>query len=196
MKYEIIRQTFEDLAEKSWQLDIGSFESHISIDISISFKPGRLYLWITRRTDTPLTQLLKYQGTTEMPQSDSLADCLSLHPDFQDAHASTSRLPSLYSDFSRHRQSDPAAFRSNVEWWRKILTEVLKHGWQEENLRLRDTKDAPSNSNDSKGKEREGERQTSRLVLRVDEGLKGNWTLDSVGIPLGLGTVIVSRSDL
>ncbi len=122
-----------------------------------------------------------------MPPSAALSEYLQRHPDFRDRTSSASRLPSLYSDFGRHRQSDPASFRSNVEWWRAILTETLRLGLQEDRSVGADA--ALSTASASKGKSRET--ASSRLSLKVDESLKDRWTLNDVGRPLSLGDVIV-----
>ncbi|KAF8589981.1 hypothetical protein K439DRAFT_1644850 [Ramaria rubella] len=40
---------------------------------------------------------------------------------------SCSRLQSLYSDFSPQKQSNPAGFQSNVDWWRRTLLQGVLH---------------------------------------------------------------------
>lgn len=94
----------------------------------------------------------------------------SRYADFKNPSSSASRLPSLYSDLARHRNSDAASFKANVEWWRKILTDTLKHGLQADG-RASTTVD--------------------HIVLHVNETMRERWTVDQVGRPLGLGTVVV-----
>ncbi|KAI0636980.1 Snf7-domain-containing protein [Trametes polyzona] len=45
------------------------------------------------------------------------------------ASASTSRLKSLYSDFTYQKQSNPTSYASNVEWWHRTLEGALLRGW-------------------------------------------------------------------
>ena len=102
---------------------------------------------------------------------------LAKHPSFQDASSSSSPLPSLYADLSRQKRSNAAGYRANVEWWQRILTEVVWQG-------------AQSTSTSTSGGGGVGE--SDRLVLHLDEAFKAGWTLEAVGRPLGLGTVVVS----
>ncbi|KAJ7580979.1 hypothetical protein C8J56DRAFT_1029362 [Mycena floridula] len=46
------------------------------------------------------------------------------------AAASSSRLQALYSGFSRQKQSNPASYNANVEWWRRILESFVQGGLQ------------------------------------------------------------------
>ena len=80
--------------------------------------------------------------------------------------SSTSRLKSLYSDVSRQKHSNPAAYRSTVHWWREVLqTVVLKH-W------------LPQSSD--------------TLVLHALPTLADSFRYEGTGKPLCLATVIVS----
>ena len=80
--------------------------------------------------------------------------------------SSTSRLKSLYSDVSRQKRSNPAAYRSTVHWWREILqTVALKH-W------------LPQSSD--------------TLVLHALPTLADSFRYEGAGKPLCLATVIVS----
>ncbi|KAL7283383.1 hypothetical protein ACG7TL_002813 [Trametes sanguinea] len=45
------------------------------------------------------------------------------------ASSSTSRLKSLYSDFTYQKHSNPTSYSSNVEWWRRTLESALVRGW-------------------------------------------------------------------
>lgn len=112
-------------------------------------------------------------ASKQSSKPNTLSAYLSQHPDFADPSSSSSRLPSLYSDLSRQRQSNPAGYRANVEWWRTILEDVCRKGIQ-------------SDEPEGKGKGKD------RLVLHADEGMQARWTVEQVGRPLGLGTVIVS----
>jgi charged multivesicular body protein 7 len=80
-----------------------------------------------------------------------------------------SRLKFLYSDFSGQRQSNPSAFVSNVEWWRRTLEAVVFHGWQS-------SSDTPD-----------------KLVLHAPGPLMAEaYRVEGAGKPLALATVIVS----
>ena len=78
---------------------------------------------------------------------------------------STTRLKSLYSDISRQKTSNPAAYSSNVEWWRKTLATLAAQGLQ-------------SGTSDT-------------LVLHVYPELIETLRYEGVGKPLGLAAVIV-----
>lgn len=87
--------------------------------------------------------------------------------------ASTSRLKFLYSDFSRQKQSNPASFSSNVEWWRRTLETLVLKGWQSQ------TPTAPTNPD--------------RLVFHaVGPQVTEQFRVEGAGKPLGLSAVIVS----
>lgn len=114
-------------------------------------------------------------------QGAGLQAYLSSHPSFQDPRSSSSALPSLYSDLSRQRKSNPAGYRANIEWWRDILTDVT---WQGVQL---DASDKDRQPNDKSGL---NQASSSRTVFHLDETTKIRWTVSSVGRPLGLGTVL------
>lgn len=82
---------------------------------------------------------------------------------------STSRLKSIYSDLSRQKNSNPAAFNSNLEWWRKTLIDLVQLGLQA------DTSDS--------------------LLLHVDSNLAEILRYEGVGKPLGLAAVITELRD-
>lgn len=83
--------------------------------------------------------------------------------------SSVSRLKSLYSDVSRQKHSNPAAYRSTVHWWREVLqTAALKH-W------------LPQSSD--------------TLVLHALRTLADSFRYEGAGKPLCLATVIVSSLD-
>ncbi|KAI0093725.1 Snf7-domain-containing protein [Irpex rosettiformis] len=84
---------------------------------------------------------------------------------------SSSRLKFLYSDFSRQKQSNPASFTSNAEWWRRTLEAITVKGWQEHGA----THSAHPN----------------RLVLHATgPQIIEQFKVEGVGKPLGLATVI------
>ncbi|KZT70129.1 hypothetical protein DAEQUDRAFT_668334 [Daedalea quercina L-15889] len=84
------------------------------------------------------------------------------------ASSSSSRLKTLYSDFSLQKQSNPTSYASNVEWWRRTLEAVVLRGWL-----------AQSNSN------------PDRLVLHATGStLADDFRYEGIGKPLGLPTVI------
>lgn len=80
--------------------------------------------------------------------------------------ASKSRLQSLYSDFERQKQSNPASFTANVEWWRRTLEDLTWSGRQKQSL--------------------------NRVVLTVSQSLLDGLRLEGVGKPIGLAAVVVS----
>jgi charged multivesicular body protein 7 len=75
------------------------------------------------------------------------------------------RLQALYADFTRQKQSSPAAFRSNVEWWSNTLCAVAERRLQ------------PSCSH--------------ALIFRADVSLPDTFRYEGVGKPLSLAAVIV-----
>lgn len=80
--------------------------------------------------------------------------------------SSTSRLKSLYSDVSRQKHSNPAAYRSTVHWWREVLQAVVLKHW------------LPQSSD--------------TLVLHALPTLVDSFRYEGAGKPLCLATVIVS----
>lgn len=103
-----------------------------------------------------------------------LQEWLHQQPDFRDPSSSTSRLPSLYSDLAAHKSTNHASFESSVAWWKKTLFRACLAGAQ--------------STSSSKGKQPQ---TCDRLVLHVSQDLLDACTLDSVGQPLGLGSVVV-----
>jgi charged multivesicular body protein 7 len=89
---------------------------------------------------------------------------------------SSSRLQSLYSDFTRQKNSNPASYNANVEWWRRNLEIELWDG-------LADT--PPSEDGSTGGS------SGDRLILHANRTLLDNLRLEGVGKPIGLGAVIV-----
>ncbi|OBZ75418.1 hypothetical protein A0H81_04292 [Grifola frondosa] len=87
------------------------------------------------------------------------------------ATSSTSRLKSLYSDFSLQKQSNPTSYASNVEWWRKTFESVVLKGWTSQSHAQPAYPD--------------------RLVLHANGPLLADeFRLEGVGKPLSLATVV------
>lgn len=95
------------------------------------------------------------------------------------ASTSTTRLQALYSDFSRQKNSNPASFQANLEWWRKSLESIVSSGFQDERV-------SASTQQKSTGK--------SRLVLHANSALLEQVKIPRVGKPLALGTVLVRQN--
>ncbi|EIW60360.1 uncharacterized protein TRAVEDRAFT_145680 [Trametes versicolor FP-101664 SS1] len=90
------------------------------------------------------------------------------------ASSSTSRLKSLYSDFTYQKQSNPTSYASNVEWWRRTLEDMLLRGW------LSDTHNANATPD--------------RIVLHATGvAFTEHFRFEGVGKPLSIPTVIVSQ---
>ncbi|CAO1621751.1 unnamed protein product [Sympodiomycopsis kandeliae] len=103
-------------------------------------------------------------------QPETIQEYLATLPEFQSRTSHSSPLPSLYSSLSSLRSSNPSAYRANVDWWNKHLSQSVAQG----------------SSRTVKGKAKE----TDRLVLKVDEDLLDGWTIEEVGRPMGLATVV------
>ncbi|CDO68293.1 hypothetical protein BN946_scf184799.g20 [Trametes cinnabarina] len=91
------------------------------------------------------------------------------------ASASTSRLKSLYSDFTYQKHSNATSYSSNVEWWRRTLESALVRGWLSE-----------SHSSGT---------ISDRLVLHATGvSFIEHFRVEGVGKPLSIPTVIVSAA--
>lgn len=113
--------------------------------------------------------------TPATPSGPSLSIASSLPPF---STTSTSRLQALYSDFSRQRQSNPASYHANVEWWRKALESLVGSGSQDIDF--------------SRGPSQEHHLSKSdRLVLHANRNLMERVKIPRVGKPLSLGSVLV-----
>ncbi|KAL5529742.1 hypothetical protein ACEPAG_5727 [Sanghuangporus baumii] len=82
---------------------------------------------------------------------------------------SKARLKSLYSDISRQKTSNPAAYTSNVEWWKRTLSTLAARGLQ---VGTSDT-----------------------LILHANPELVETLRLEGVGKPLGFAAVISELRD-
>jgi charged multivesicular body protein 7 len=78
---------------------------------------------------------------------------------------SKARLQALYADFSRQKQSSPAAFRANVEWWAHTFQDLIERRLQ------------PGSPHG--------------LILRANTTLPDVFRYEGVGKPLSLSTVVV-----
>ncbi|KAI5119736.1 hypothetical protein M0805_008666 [Coniferiporia weirii] len=85
------------------------------------------------------------------------------------SYISTTRLKSIYSDLSRQKSSNPAAFNSNIDWWKRTLGALVRQGLQ-------------ADSNDA-------------LVLHASPELAECLRYEGVGKPLGLAAVITELQD-
>ncbi|KAH9951971.1 hypothetical protein B0H21DRAFT_7245 [Amylocystis lapponica] len=84
---------------------------------------------------------------------------------------STSRLKSLYADFSLQKHSNPTSYASNVEWWRRTLETVVSSGW------------LPQHQGDTAAPD--------RLILHANGPVLAEaFRYEGVGKPLALPTVI------
>ncbi|MCO5596155.1 hypothetical protein L7F22_050215 [Adiantum nelumboides] len=114
-------------------------------------------------------------------KSSSFSEWLHIREDFKEPLSANSSLPALYADLAAHRSSNKASFEASVEWWRKLLYSACMEG----------VLSGPNSSSlTTKGKEPEIS-TTDRLTLHVNQALLDGLTVDEVGRPLGLGTVIM-----
>ena len=92
------------------------------------------------------------------------------------ASTTTSRLKSLYSDFTYQKHSNPISYASNVQWWRHTLETAQLQGWLSE-----------SHNRSSVGA------SPDRLVMHAyGAALADKFRVEGVGKPLSIPTVIVS----
>ncbi|TBU50771.1 Snf7-domain-containing protein [Dichomitus squalens] len=90
------------------------------------------------------------------------------------ASVTTSRLKSLYSDFTYQKQSNPTSYASNVEWWRHTLEAALLRGWLSQS----------HNANNTGA-------SSDRLVLHAyGVAFADKFRVEGVGKPLSIPTVI------
>jgi len=123
----------------------------------------------SRSSSFPSSRSHNDASSTPLPFMTSSIKYRDLHSLPAYSASSTSRLKSLYSDVSRQKHSNPAAYRSTVHWWRGVLqTVVLKH-W------------LPQSSD--------------TLVLHALPTLADSFRYEGAGKPLCLATVIVSSAE-
>ncbi|KAM5535167.1 hypothetical protein V8D89_011103 [Ganoderma adspersum] len=95
------------------------------------------------------------------------------------ASITTSRLKSLYSDFTYQKHSNPTSYASNVEWWRRTLETTQLQGWLSE-----------SHNRSSAGA------SPDRLVMHAyGVALADKFRVEGVGKPLSIPTVIFELCD-
>ncbi|KAJ5102158.1 hypothetical protein NUU61_004380 [Penicillium alfredii] len=95
------------------------------------------------------------------------------------------RLPSLYSDFTLQKKTNPDGYAVNVAAWEQALNRAAKRGYtSSRGVRVR------SGSGSSYKKESLPKRKkTDHLILRTDESLLRDLELPEWGRPVALGTV-------
>lgn len=124
------------------------------------------YLHVTLPNTTTTNHPSPHSGinmtSSTSPASTSLSDYLSAHPSFSSPTSASSPLPALYSDLSRQRKSNPSGFRASIDFWHHLLSDLAFQGLL----------------------------SPDHTTLRLDETLKSHFTVDGVGRPLGLGTVV------
>ncbi|KAI0831297.1 Snf7-domain-containing protein [Trametes gibbosa] len=87
-------------------------------------------LGVSPRSVSPRPETSRSSSLTSAFMSSIPLSKLSALPTY--ASSSTSRLKSLYADFTYQKQSNPTSYASNVEWWRRTLEGALLRGWLSE----------------------------------------------------------------
>ncbi|KAL3444941.1 Snf7-domain-containing protein [Aspergillus insuetus] len=87
------------------------------------------------------------------------------------------RLPSLYSDFSTQKKTNPDGYHVNATSWEQALVKAARNGY------------IASSSSSSPGSGAAQKRKSNHLVLRVDDGLLRDLESPQLGRPVGLGSV-------
>ncbi|CEL08822.1 hypothetical protein ASPCAL11967 [Aspergillus calidoustus] len=87
------------------------------------------------------------------------------------------RLPSLYSDFSTQKKTNPDGYHVNATAWEQALVKAARNGY------------IASSSGSSPGSEAAQKRKSNHLVLRVDDGLVRDLESPQLGRPVALGSV-------
>lgn len=100
-------------------------------------------------------------------------------------NASTrNRLPSLYSDFTLQRTTNPDGYAINVMAWEQALVNAAKNGYV--------SRDARANDSGSAGKSAAGGRaKSNHLVLNASGSLLRDLEIPELGQPVALSTVFV-----
>jgi hypothetical protein len=94
------------------------------------------------------------------------------------------RLPSLYSDFSTQKKTNPDGYHVNATAWEQALVKAARNGY------------IASSSGSSPGSEAAQKRKSNHLVLRVDDGLVRDLESPQLGRPVALGSVFVCSAPL
>ncbi|KAL2819225.1 Snf7-domain-containing protein [Aspergillus granulosus] len=85
------------------------------------------------------------------------------------------RLPSLYSDFSTQKKTNPDGYHVNAAAWEEALVKAARNGYIA--------------SSKGPGSGTAQKRKSSHLVLRVDDGLLRELESPQLGRPVALGSV-------
>ncbi|KAJ5873953.1 uncharacterized protein N7529_002383 [Penicillium soppii] len=96
------------------------------------------------------------------------------------------RLPSLYSDFTPQKKTNPDGYAVNVAAWEQALNRAAKRGYtSSRGVRVRS-----DSSVSASGATPAGRKKTDHLILRTDESLLRDLESSEWGRPVALGTVI------
>ncbi|KAL4916571.1 Snf7-domain-containing protein [Aspergillus aurantiobrunneus] len=88
------------------------------------------------------------------------------------------RLPSLYSDFSIQKKTNPDGYHVNVAAWEEALTKAARNGYIYSHSHSRNINDGSVQR-----------RKANHLTLKVDEGLVRDLESSEWGRPVALGAV-------
>lgn len=96
------------------------------------------------------------------------------------------RLPSLYSDFTLQKKTNPDGYAVNIAAWEQALNRAAKRGYtSSRGVRVR------SGSTISQKNGTQKRKKTDHLILRTDESLLRDLELPEWGRPVALGAVFV-----
>lgn len=96
------------------------------------------------------------------------------------------RLPSLYSDFTPQKKTNPDGYAVNVAAWEQALNRAAKRGYtSSRGVRVRSGSTVSAKS----GKTPVKRKKTDHLILRTDESLLRDLESPEWGRPVALGTV-------
>ena len=96
------------------------------------------------------------------------------------------RLPSLYSDFTPQKRTNPDGYAANIAAWEHALTTAARAGQVRSGSRTEKTKSMMSKDNVG------GQRgSANHLILRLDSSLLKDLEIPEFGQPVALGAVIV-----
>lgn len=99
---------------------------------------------------------------------------------------SRNRLPSLYSDFTFQKKTNPDGYAANIAAWEQALNRAAKRGYtSSRRIRVRSGSMTSQKNGDLKRK------KTDHLILRTDESLLRDLELPEWGRPVALGAVFV-----
>ncbi|CAG8253979.1 unnamed protein product [Penicillium nalgiovense] len=96
------------------------------------------------------------------------------------------RLPSLYSDFTPQKKTNPDGYAVNVAAWEHALNRAAKRGYtSSRGVRVRSGSTVSAKSGATSAKRK----KTDHLILRTDESLLRDLESPEWGRPVALGTV-------